>query len=146
MILVMLNTSLVIAAFVLALRFGGRVERYGAAIVAMMFVLGRVGTALLDRQFLTVDMVSTAQDVLALAGFAYLGIYTKKVWPLWAAAFQLLSVGAHFIRALEIAVRPVVYAWMKSGPTWAVLLLLIIGTLGHHRRMSSSGNARSWPS
>ena len=50
------------------------------------------------------------------------------------------------IRALEIAVRPVVYAWMKSGPTWAVLLLLILGTLGHHRRMSSSGNARSWPS
>jgi hypothetical protein len=145
MALAVLNYLLGLAAIGLALTFGGKAERYGAFTLLLMLSVSILGNLFLDRRFESVDPISLSQDLIALLGFSYIGIYTKRIWPLWAASFQLLSVGAHFVRALEMPVRPIVYAWMKSGPTWAVLILLIIGTFTHRRRKSSRGNVCSSP-
>ncbi|MBC2669690.1 hypothetical protein ACFOON_12985 [Novosphingobium piscinae] len=146
MVLVLLNLLLGLVAVISALRLGGDIERRGAWLIVAMYGLGFAGDWLLGSRSAPLSPAALAQDLVAFVGFSYLGIYSKRVWPLWAAAFQLLSVGAHGVRAFEIAVRPIVYAWMMTGPTWAVLVLLLIGTFGHRRRMSSSASARSWPS
>lgn len=145
MALVILNFSLALFCISLAWRLGGEVERRGAQIMAAMYAIAVFGHRLLGHEYAAVDPVALLQDSLSFLGFSFLGIYSKRVWPLWAAALQLLSLGSHVIRALQIDVRPVVYAWMKSGPTWAVLVILLIGTLGHLRRTSLSGSARSSP-
>lgn len=144
MALAILNYLLALTAIAFSLSLGGRPERQGGLIIAIMLLLTIIGQGLFAKHFHTVDPVSLAQDLFAFISFSLIGIYSKRIWPLWAAAFQLLSVGAHFVRALEIPVRPIVYAWMKSGPTWAVLVLLIGGTIISRRRRSLPANASSF--
>ncbi|MBC2651284.1 hypothetical protein H7F50_05740 [Novosphingobium flavum] len=146
MILIMLSMAFATVAVLYAYWFGGMAERYGAKVIAAMYAMALAGRTQQVGVFHELDPVAFAEDLIGFAGFSLLGIYTKRVWPLWAAAFQLLSVGAHFVRMLELDVRPIVYAWMKSGPTWAVLVLLLIGTLGHRRRTSSRASGPFSPS
>lgn len=141
----MLNLLLAAFAIIFALRCGGRVERLGAKLVLFMVFLSLVAYPAEDLSKRAMELDWLFQDLVGLIGFALLGINSKGVWPLWAAAFQLLSVGAHGIMLSGMALRPLVFAWMTSGPTWAVLLLLIAGTLGHRRQMRSSASDRSWP-
>lgn len=143
MTLVVLNLLLALLAIGLSAVFGGQAERRGAFIVACMIAISLIGEATSTRRFETVDVAALAQDIIAFLCFSYIGINSKRIWPLWAAALQLLSVGAHGVRALKIPVEPLVYAWMKSGPTWGVYILLIIGTLLHLRRTRIAASARS---
>jgi hypothetical protein len=136
MALVMLNLLLALSAAVFAYRFGGEPEQQGAKIVVAMLAINYLGMLGFSKRYATVDPISLMVDILGFLGFAAIGINSKRVWPLWASSFQLLSVGAHFIRAVELPIRPIVYAWMKSAPTWAVLLLLIGGTLINRPRAS----------
>ncbi len=143
MTFVILNMLLALSAIALAAIFGGRPERQGSLVVGCMAVVATVGQFTVRREYMSVDPVGLSQDAIAFLCFSYIGINSKRIWPLWAAALQLLSVGAHGVRALKIPVEPVVYAWMKTGPTWGVLLLLIIGTLLHLRRTRIAASARS---
>ncbi len=134
MALVMLNLLLALSAVVIAYRFGGPPEQQGAKIIIAMLVINYLGMLVINKRYETVDPIALLVDILGFGGFAAIGIYSQRLWPLWASSFQLLSVGAHFVRALALPVRPIVYAWMKSAPTWAVLLLLIGGTLANRQR------------
>jgi hypothetical protein len=134
MALVMLNLFLALSAVVIAYRFGGPPEQQGAKIIIAMLAINYLGMLIINKRYATVDPIALLVDSLGFLGFAAIGIYSKRIWPLWASSFQLLSVGAHFVRAVELPVRPIVYAWMKSAPTWAVLLLLIGGTLTNRQR------------
>lgn len=119
-----------------AWKFGGSPERAGALILALMLGVSFVGHSFGPLVFKAVDPIGVAVDLIGLIGFSWLGFSSRRVWPLWAGSLQLLSTGAHFVRALSIPVRPPVYYWMKTVPTMAVLLLLILGTLAHHRSLS----------
>jgi hypothetical protein len=141
MALVILNLLLALSAVTIAYRFGDRPEQQGAAIIIAMLAINYLGMLVFIKRYATVDPVACLVDGLGFLGFAFIGIYSKRIWPLWASSFQLLSVGAHFIRALELPIRPIVYAWMKSAPTWAVLLLLIGGTLANRQRARQSGSS-----
>ena len=134
MALVMLNLLLALSAIAIAYRFGELPERQGANIIIGMVVLSYLSMLIFAKRYGTVDPVAFLVDCLSFLGFATIGINSKRVWPLWASSFQLLSIGAHFVRAVEIPVRPIVYAWMKSAPTWAVLILLIGGTMANRPR------------
>lgn len=143
MALVILHLLLALAAIATATIYGEKPERHGALIIILMVIIGLLGRSLLSPRYGSVDPPTLIQDAVAFVGFSYLGINSKRIWPLWAAAFQLLSVGAHFVRGLEIPVRPIVYAWMTTGPTWAVLILLIGATIINRPRQSSQSSVRS---
>jgi hypothetical protein len=122
-----------------AWRFGGTPERAGAAVLAAMVAVTLVGYLLLSSPiFRTVDPVGLSVDLIGLIGFSWIGIVSRRLWPLWAGSLQLLSTGAHFVRALEIPVRPAVYYWMKGVPTLGVIVLLALGTWAHWRKRNSS--------
>lgn len=143
MLLVLLNLLLAAFAIVFALRCGGRVERYGAKLLVLMVILGVIAYPAEEASRRALELDWFSQDLVGFIGFSLLGIYSKRIWPLWAAAFQLLSVVVHGIMLFGIELRPIVFASMTSAPTWAVYLLLIAGTLGHQRQMRSSGNDHS---
>lgn len=145
MTVVVLNLSLAILAIAAALFLGGVPERQGAFTIIVMFFIGLFGIHFSGQHFHSVNIPAFLADFSALIGFGLIGVYSKRIWPLWAASLQLLSVGAHFVRALEMPVRPIVYAWMKSGPTWGVILLLIAGTIASYLRRRSRINERSSP-
>ncbi len=138
--------SLVItlAAIAFAWRCGGRPERQGAVILGVMFAISALGHAFAPLIYKSVDPIGVVVDLIGLVGFGWLGFVSRRLWPLWAGSLQLLSTGAHFVRALHIPVRAPVYYWMKSVPTIAVVLLLIFGTWAHVRRERKSKQHSSW--
>lgn len=119
---------------------GGKPERAGAGVLLAMLVINYAGHAVFPRVFQSVDPVGLAVDLVGFAGFSAIGVVSRRIWPLWAASLQLLSIGAHFVRALSLPVEPRVYFWMKGGPTLLVMVILIAGTLAYRRRLGSAGS------
>lgn len=128
----------------LALWKGGEPERYGAFVILAMIAAQVVGRALLPIHFNQLDAVSFVTDLIGALGFGYLAMQALRIWPLWAASLQLLALSAHFARWASIKTPEVVYALMRGGPTFLVLLALLVGTVLHLRRCRKHGNDPSW--
>ena len=126
--------GLLVLSVSLALWRGDVPERLGAFIVLQMTGLQFASLAFQPRIYSDVDLASVTIDLLGLVGFGVLATYAKRVWPIWAASLQLLSLIAHFVRQADREAEPMVYVAMKSGPTFLALLALLIGTLMHMRR------------
>jgi hypothetical protein len=126
---------------------GGRPERAGVALVVGMWVF-QVSTHRFIRPmtFASLDPFSFAADLFVFIGFAWIGYYAKRYWPLCAAALQLLSLAGHFARGVEHSVDPWVYSLMKTTPTFLVYITLIIATLCHWSRMRRARRRTSFPS
>lgn len=128
----------------LALWKGGQPERYAAAVflftVGLQFLLYQLSHPRLSE----VDAVSLLTDLILVTGFSAIALNAKRIWPLWAAALQLLSLSSHFPRFVDNEILAPVYAIMSSSPTGVVLLLMIVGTVGHQRRLAKTGHDPDW--
>ena len=133
MAFVLVFLAIELAVVLIAACAGGKPERVGSGIVLAMIVVTYVGHPLLGWTYETVDPVGLAVDLIGLASFVWLGLVSRRFWPLWAASLQVLSTGAHLVRALAIPVLPWVYFWMKVAPTLGVLILLMVATWSHRR-------------
>lgn len=136
--------AIMVLAAVVAMAKGGAPERLGCAMIlaALLFQFGLY--ALVPPRFAAVDLVSFPTDLLLLIGFGWLALRAKRMWPLWAAALQLISVTSHIARYIHIEINPMVYAYMKSAPTGLAIIALTIGTIGHMRRVKRFGSDPAW--
>lgn len=128
----------------LALWKGDRPERLGAAIFLSMVILQYSSRLFEPRVFEHVDLASVVVDLYALVSFGVLAVYSTRIWPLWAASLQLLSLISHFVREVDAVIEPLVYAVMKSGPTFVAVVALLMGTLLQMRRGRVGGADVPW--
>lgn len=136
--------GLLVLAVSLALWKGDKPERLGALIILQMTLLQFASLAFKPRVYSDIDLASAVIDLLGLVGFGVLATYAKRVWPIWAASLQLLSLISHFVRQADREAEPMVYVAMKSGPTFLALLALLIGTLMHIRRSKRTSPGSPW--
>jgi hypothetical protein len=136
--------AILILAVSLALAKGGSPERFGALIVVTMTVLQFGGALFVQRKYHSVDVVSVVVDALAVLTFGAIALHAKRAWPIWATSLQLLSLSSHFAREVDPRVPPMIYAVMKSSPTFLVLIVLLLGTLAHMRRVRINGSDPAW--
>lgn len=127
----------------LALWKGGAPERAGVALLLGMLALNLIGRLFGPPVYASVDLLALADDFAGFVGFAWLAYHARRFWPIWAAALQLLSLAGHFARAFEQKTGSLVYALMKSGPTYLLFLILLAGTLLHWRRVVRRRQANS---
>jgi hypothetical protein len=118
-----------VLSLTLALWKGNKPERFGAAIFLSMVALQYASRLFEPRVYAHVDLASVVVDLYALVSFGALAVYSTRIWPIWAASLQLLSLISHFVREVDAGVEPLVYAMMKSGPTFFALTALLLGTL-----------------
>lgn len=123
---------------------GGGPERYGAAVLAAMFVVQGTMFQIVPSGFYSVDPVPLVTDIIGFAGFGAIAMNARRIWPLWAAALQLLAVSAHFARWADLAIHAQVYAFMRSGPTFLALIALFAGTVLHRVRQRRWGFDPAW--
>lgn len=64
-------------------------------------------------------------DVVLLVGLVVIALRTRRFWPLFSAAFQLLAVVTHIARALDSAVSG--WAYQTAGIIWGYLVIIAIG-------------------
>ena len=133
-------------AVTFALWKGGWEERLGACVVVAMIAMKLLFTVFVPPSLHSVDIVGLIPDIVGFLAFVSISLHCKGLWPLWASSLQLLSLGAHLIRALEVAIGQQAYYLLKSVPTDLILVVLVIGTIQYQRRQHGSGNASSSPS
>ena len=130
-----------------AFRWGGRPER----IIAVVWI---IAVEVIDRlyhviwtipyQLNHVDLFHAILDGTVFISLLLVALNANRFYPLWIAAFQLLSVTAHVARELADAISPVAYAVMVVAPSWGILLSLIFGLIAHVRRERKYGAYRDW--
>jgi len=131
-------------SLILATWKGGAPERYGALVIVAMAVIQRIAIVFVPSHFVSVDPAALVTDFVGLTGFGILAVQARRIWPIWAASLQLLSVSAHFARWADIGVPPFVYALMRGSPTFVALAALLVGTVLHMVRLKRHGADPSW--
>lgn len=141
-----MNMALLLVALsiLVALLWGGSPERYGALALIEMTALKVLGLSLFDASFDAVDPIALIVDLVGLVCYVTIAVYSMRLWPLWAAALQAISLSTHLVRDLEAYVRPQVYWIMKNYPTLAICALLIGATLLHRLRMKKGSASPFW--
>lgn len=132
------------STIVLAIWKGGAPERHAVAVLAIAFSVQALSYTLVPPDYAGVDLIGLGVDFITLVGLGLIAIRAKRVWPLWASSFQILSIAAHFSRAVQIEIEPLVYSLMKTTPTGAVIMLLLVGTITHQMRLRKFGFDQSW--
>ncbi|MDJ0643163.1 MAG: hypothetical protein QNJ15_10120 [Erythrobacter sp.] len=128
----------------LAAWFGGAPERWGvAAFAGMLIVQGLPYGLLVDPTYNSVDLVVLISDVLAFAAFFAIALNARRVWPLFAASLQLISVLGHFARGVTDIIG-FSYSLLNSVPTTLVMLLVLAGAVLHQMRLRRRGEDPDW--
>ena len=135
---------LLVATCVYAFTFGGAPERIGAAIYAAACLLTFVVVSALPFRFHSVEIGIFVIDLLLFAAFVLLALRANRYWPLWVSALLGIGVLGH----LAMMLRPQVVAWAYAAilSIWSypILILVLLGTLAHRKRMTRDGADPSW--
>lgn len=129
-----------------ALRWGEAPERSCAATLFVMTYGDAAYHTLLGQGpvYGTVDLWHLIIDLGTAAAFIGIALQANRVYPLWLAAFQLVSVFSHFARELTETFPKLAYGLMTYVPYYVLLLILAGGLWSHAQRRNRHGPYRSW--
>jgi hypothetical protein len=111
---------------ILVLWKGGLPERCGVAAIVAMAVDQLTMEQFIPSRFTSVDVASLGADLIGFVAFGSLALYARRIWPLSAAALQVLCLSAHFARWASFSVSQEAYALIRGVPT-ALILVLMLG-------------------
>jgi hypothetical protein len=131
---------LMIGCWIYALVRGGSPERIGSSI----FVAGSLISLTTQVPFRTLEVGFLAIDILWLTAFLTLALKADRFWPLWIAAFQFITVAGHVVKIVDPDITGRTYHFMIVIWSYPMILLMIIGTWRHQRRLAHFGSDRSW--
>ena len=123
-----------------ALLRGGAPERVTAIALTLAVALGMALQASFPARFYHVDLGVMAIDVALFGVLVALALYADRWWTLWVAAMQGLGAGAHIIKAIDSDTIRVVYAILAAAWSYPIIVLLLVGTYRHQRRMADGGD------
>jgi hypothetical protein len=142
---VALILALVVGGCLLAFRRGGPPERFAAtAIVIWILTDAMYHLAFGPSGFDSVDPFHLVLDGAQLVAILWLALHANRMWPLWAAAAQLICVSAHLVAFIEPGGMRLAYWAMTQMPQYIQLVALLLGALAHTRRLQRIGPYRSW--
>ena len=123
---------------------GGTPERIGAAIFAGGSALTFAAASAPANRFASVEAGILMVDMATFLAFTILALRAERFWPLWVTGFLGIGVVAHLTKLLSSEVIPWAYAFVLSIWSYPILLVLVIGTIAHRRRLARNGADSSW--
>lgn len=115
--------------------------------VAFGMVVDSIASGILQntRDWGTPQWADLAIDIVYLVVMVWVALKSDRMWPLWAAGFQLVSVVIYFARIADMDVGPL--APYRATVIWSYLILVVIvaGTW-LHGRARARGSHLTWPS
>ncbi len=129
-----------------ALFKGGTPERIGASTIGLGSILSLVAASSPGVRFGSVEVGVFVVDVAAFAVFLGLALRAERHWPLWVAALQAIGTAGHAARLVAPEAIPLAYAFVLAFWVYPMLLLIVMGTWQHQRRLARFGVDKSWSS
>lgn len=122
-----------IGACVYALAKGGGSERAAVGIIVAAALLSQIAS-LMGNRWHGFEAYVMAVDAATFVAFVFLAKRSRKFWPIWAAAAQLIGTMTHLVVLFEPSIVLEVYA--STQPFWAlpVIVAMIVGTRGERLR------------
>jgi hypothetical protein len=125
---------------------GGAPERTGAAIFLIAVVFTQVAVSGAASRFRSVEEGVLIVDLAMAVSLLILALRAERLWPLWVTALQVIGTAGHAVKLANPDVIPRAYAFVLAFWSYPMLLLLVLGTFRHQRRMARFGADRSWSS
>lgn len=124
---------------------GGPPERFAAKVV-VVWILVDVTYHLMfgPSGFVSVDPAHLVIDGAELAAILWLALQANRLWPLWAAAAQLITFVGHIVVMIESGGMRRAYWAITQLPPYIQLFALVCGAAFHARRFRRIGHYRSW--
>jgi hypothetical protein len=123
---------------------GGAPERVaGVALLSAAFA-----TFMMESDFATVyvgiEYSVLVVDLVLLAILMVLALYADRYWTMWIAAMHALGTTGHLIKATGIEHLRVVYAIQTTIWSYPIVIVLLIATARHVRRVKRLGRQVDW--
>ncbi len=123
---------------------GGAPER----IVGLALLIAAIATRILymttPMLFMGVEVGLMAVDVALLVAMIVIMLHADRFWPIWVTALHALGTGAHLARAISPDVIRLAYAVLSVVWSYPIIVLLVVGTHRHSRRIRSRGWDLDW--
>lgn len=140
-----ISIALIVVSVLVAYRRGGPPERLAATIIVSWMIADVSYHLLFGKSgFDSVDPVHVVLDGAALVAIVWLALRANRMWPLWAAAAQLMCVMSHLVAYVEPGGMRRAYWAMTQLPPYIQLVALVLGAVAHARRLERIGPYRSW--
>lgn len=133
-----------LAATVYAFRRGGAPERLTGLALLVAALATRIFYVIGTRMFMNVEIGIMIVDVVLLVVMIAITLHADRFWPAWVTALHALGAGAHLARAISPDVIRLAYAVLSVVWSYPIVLLLVIGTMRHSRRVRSRGWDLDW--
>jgi hypothetical protein len=142
---------IVIAAFMVLLFLasayaqwrGGAPEKLAAACMVIAMI-ATFWAGLSSPSYRGVQWDMLLIDLGLFVALAVLAGVADRFWPIWLAAFQLVTVAAHGVSAYNPNILPVAYWWIVGKISYPMVAILAIGTRRHYRRMRYGLQEYAW--
>lgn len=143
LIVIVFNIALFLTA-AFALWKGGAPER----IAAVAFVAAAAATYEAQHDaygiFEHLELDILIIDLVLLAALLALAFRANRIWPIWMVGLHGLTVGVHAAKAYDPGIVPWIYGMAIGKLAYPMLLLLIVATIRHRRRLTLYGTDPSW--
>lgn len=123
---------------------GGAPERLGAGIFGFSSLLSTAAVSGPAARFGSVEFGVLAVDITMLLALVALAICAQRFWPLWVAALQAIGTAGHAVKLADPDLLRWGYAFALAFWSYPMLLLLVVGTWNHQRRLARHGADKSW--
>jgi hypothetical protein len=122
---ILMYLTAVLIASVGAFRWGGKPERVGAASI-IAAALGTQAVVLASHGAGSPYAVMAIDTVLLVALFG-LALRSDRFWPMWVAAFHLVSMTVHLAKLVDPSVAWLPYLHANAFWAYPMLVALTIG-------------------
>lgn len=141
---ILLFYTLQVAATGYACWRGGAPER----LTGLALLLAALATTLLPPAapvwYARLEVGILAVDLVLLGVMLVITLHADRYWPIWVTALHALGTGSHLARALNPDVVSLAYAVLTTAWSYPILLVLVVGTHRHSRRIRSNGWDLDW--
>jgi hypothetical protein len=126
--------ALLAATSAYALRKGGKDERQGIVALLMAVLLTQVA-AQWGPGWNGPEIGVMIVDAALFIAFVAIAYRSRKFWPIWAAASQLVAVLTHWVVILNPSIVRTVYATAQPFWVFPVIIAIALGTRAHQRSL-----------
>lgn len=131
-----LATLLGVSAIVLP--HGHQDARWGIAVILVGSVASYVAQLQIPPDWTSGRWALMLVDTIVLLGLGMIAMRSKRFWPLWIAAFQLIAVTTHLVMLIEPDQVLQAYAILQGLWAYPMLIVLLVTTLRRKRTLPQS--------